>query len=103
MLEPILGTINKENVLIYVYARGEGYPRGVATFFAAGLRAIQNQFENLESGGVFCSQMVGNTRLYVFNPHYPFLGELKALLGKVLDAYPENERELLKAGRRRPI
>jgi len=103
MLEPIFGTINKENVLLYIYVRGEGYPRGVATFFAAGLRAIQNQFENLESGGVLCSRMVGNTRLYEFNPHYPFLDELKLLLGRALAAYPENERELLEAGRRRSV
>lgn len=103
MLEAIFGNINKENVLLYVYVRGEGYPRGVATYFAAGLRAIQNQFEKLEAGGVFCSRMVGNTRLYVFNPDYPFLDELKALLGKLLAEYPENERDQLEAGRRRSV
>jgi hypothetical protein len=101
MLEPLFGTLNKENVLLYVYARGEGYPRGVAKFFATELRSIQNQFENLESGGVLSSRMVGNTRLYTFNPAYPFLAELKAMLGKVLALLPENERELLEVGRRR--
>lgn len=101
MLEALLGTVNKENILLYIYARGEGYPRGVAKFFATDLRSIQNQFENLEAGGVLRSRMVGNTRLYTFREDCPFLPELKALLGRVLDFYPENERELLEVGRRR--
>ena len=101
MLEPLLGTLNKENVLLYIHARGEGYPRGVAKFFATDLRAIQNQFEKLEAGGVLFSRMVGNTRLYAFNPDYSFLVELKVLLDKVLSLYPENEKELLEVGRRR--
>jgi len=101
MLEALLGTVNKENVLLYIYARGEGYPRGVAKFFATDLRSIQNQFENLEAGGVLRSRMVGNTRLYTFRQDCPFLPELKTLLGKVFSLYPENEQELLEVGRRR--
>jgi hypothetical protein len=103
MLEHLFGTVNKEYVLVYVFARGEGYPRGVAKFFAADLRSIQNQFENLEAGEVLYSRMVGNTRLYTFNPDYPFLPELKALLEKALSRYPENEQELLEVGRRRSL
>ncbi|WP_244151838.1 hypothetical protein [Malonomonas rubra] len=74
----------------------------MAKFFATDLRSIQNQFENLEAGGVLYSRMVGNTRLYAFNPDCPYLPELKALLEKSLAMYPENERELLEVGRRRP-
>ncbi len=102
MLEALFGTVNREKVLLYLFAREEGYPREVAKFFGTDLRAIQNQFERLEFGGVLYSRLVGNTRLYAFNPRYPFRDELKSLLEKTLGIYPESERERLVMGRRRP-
>ncbi len=102
MLEALFGTVNRERVLLYLFARDEGYPREVAKFYDTDLRSIQNQFEKLEVGGVLYSRLIGNTRLYAFNPRYPFLEELKALLEKALGFYPEDERERLVMGRRRP-
>ena len=102
MLEALFGTVNRERVLLYLFARDEGYPREVAKFYDTDLRSIQNQFENLEVGGVLYSRLIGNTRLYAFNPRYPFLEELKVLLEKALGFYPEDERERLVMGRRRP-
>jgi hypothetical protein len=40
--------------------------------------------------------------LYEFNPRSLFLNELKALLEKVLEYYPEEVREDLLINRRRP-
>jgi hypothetical protein len=102
MLEPLFGTVNRERVLFYLLAREEGYPREVAKFFATDLRAIQNQFEKLEAGGVLYSRMAGNTRLYAFSPRYPLLDELKTLLNKALSFYPASEKARLLMGRRRP-
>ncbi|MFO7811471.1 MAG: ArsR family transcriptional regulator [Pelovirga sp.] len=102
MLEALFGTLNKERVLLYLFARDEGYPREVAKFYGADLRSIQNQFENLEVGRVLYSRMIGNTRLYAFNPRYPFLEELKTLLDKALSFYPDSEREQLVMVRKRP-
>jgi hypothetical protein len=102
VLEALFGTVNRERVLLYLFARDEGYPREVAKFYDTDLRSIQNQFEKLEVGGVLYSRLIGNTRLYAFNPRYPFLEELKVLLEKALGFYPEDERERLVMGRRRP-
>ncbi len=102
MLEPLFGTVNREKVLFYLLSRQEGYPREVARFYAVDLRSIQNQFEKLEAGGVLYSRMVGNTRLYAFNPRYPLLMPLQELLEKALSFYPAEERERLVMGRRRP-
>ena len=102
MLEGLFGTINKEKVLLHVYAREESYPRKVAKYYGIDLRTIQNQFEKLELGGVLYSRMVGRTRLYAFNPRFVFLEELKQMLGKALSFYPEEERERLLMTRRRP-
>mgnify|MGYP003631347776 CR=1 len=55
MLEGILGNINKERVLVYLVARGDGYPREIAAFFDTSLTPIQKQAEKLEAAGVLYS------------------------------------------------
>lgn len=102
MLETILGSTNSERVLIFLVAREEGYAREIARFYDTTLAPIQQQLERLEFGGVLVSRSAGRTRLYSFNPRYPFLEELKALLAKALTFYPEEMREDLMMNRRRP-
>ena len=102
MLEPLLGSTNAERVLIFLLARGEGYAREIALFFETDLYGIQKQMDKLEVGGVLTSRKLGRTRLYVFNPRYPFLTELKNLLEKALPFYPETMRLDLTMNRRRP-
>ena len=102
MLESLFGSANRERVLFFLCAREEGYPREIARFFATGLTPIQRQLDSLEQGGILTSRLAGRTRLYTFNPRYPFLEELKALLEKALTFYPEEERERLLLDRRRP-
>lgn len=102
MLEPLLGSTNAERVLIFLLARGDGYAREITLFFETDLYGIQKQLEKLEVGGVLSSSQVGRTRLYTFNPRYPFLTELKDLLEKALTFYPETERLDLTMNRRRP-
>lgn len=102
MLASLFGSRNAERVLIFLFAREEGYAREIARFFATDLKSIQNQLDKLEAAGVLSSRTVGRTRPYTFNPRYPFLPELKALLEKALTFYPEEEREQLMMNRRRP-
>ena len=102
MLEPILGSTSSERVLIFVLARKEGYAREIARFFETDLDPIQKQLEKLELGGVLVSRTAGRTRLYEFNPRYPFLKELRGLLEKALSFYTDEERERLLMNRRRP-
>ena len=102
MLEPILGSTNSERVLIFIFSRDEGYVREIARFFGSDPDSIQKQLVRLETGGVLVSKTVGRTRLYSFNPRYPFLKELKMLLQKAMQFYTEEERENLLMNRRRP-
>ena len=102
MLQGILGSMTVERVLFYVFCRGEGYAREIARFYGIALRPVQRQLEKLETSGVFYSREVGRTRLYAFNPRYPFLGEIRALLESALRFFPESEREKLVTSRRRP-
>lgn len=102
MLEPILGSTNAERVLVFLLAREEGYAREMARFFETDLDPIQKQLDKFETGGVLVSRKAGRTVLYSFNPRYAFLQELKDLLVKALEFYPEGERERLLMARRRP-
>lgn len=102
LLFPLLGSESAEQVLIYLLAREEGYPRGIAQFYNVSLLRIQNQLEKMEAGGVLVSSLVGRTRVYQFNPRYYFLKELRILLQKALDAYPPELKDQLLMNRRRP-
>jgi DNA-binding transcriptional ArsR family regulator len=103
MLGPLLNSENKERVLIFLLARGEGYATEIARFFDTDLFGIQNQLEKLEAGGILVSKKVGRTRLYALNPRYAFLDELKSLLEKALSFYPVSLKDELIMNRRRPI
>lgn len=102
MLEPILASTNCERVLIFLAARKEGYLREMASFYQTSPTPLLKQLEKLETGGVLVSHTAGRTRLYGFNPRYPFLKELTALLDKALSFYPEEKRAELIENRRRP-
>jgi hypothetical protein len=102
MLEPLFGSVNRERVLFFISARGEGYARDIARFFATDLTPVQRQLDTLERGGILASRLAGRTRLYTFDPRYPFLAELTALLAKAVSFYPQEEQDRLLLVRQRP-
>jgi len=102
MLEPILGSLSSERVLVFILARKEGYAREIARFFETNLAQIQKQLDKLELAGILMSRSAGRTLLYEFNPRYPFVTELQALLKKAITFYPEEEKDRLLMVRRRP-
>ena len=102
MLEALFGSKNRERVLQFLSARGEGYAREIAEFYTSSLDPIQKQLERLEEAGVLVSHRIGRTRLYRFNPRYAFLDELTALLERARLFYPQEEQERLLMERKRP-
>jgi hypothetical protein len=102
MLAILLGSLNKERVLIYLAARRRGYAREIARFFNAPLYPVQNAMDRLEAAGVLVSRSVGSTREYEFNPRYPARVELAQLLDRALSLYPPRLRDKLLLNRSRP-
>lgn len=96
------GSENAERVLIYILVRGKGYASEIADFFDVDLSPIQKQLLKFDAGGVLVSTLAGRTRMFQFNPTYAFLPELKELLQKAFQFYPQEEMERLKFERRRP-
>lgn len=102
MLEVLFGSKNRERVLQFILANNEGYAKEIADFYGSSLDPIQKQLEKLELAGVLVCKSVGRTRLFMFNPRYAFLNELKALLEKARTYYPPEEIERLTMRRKRP-
>jgi hypothetical protein len=102
MLESLIGSTTCEKALVFLTARQEGYVREIADFFDIASAPLLRQLEKLENGGILYSKSVGRTRVFGFNPRYPFLNELRALLTKVLTFYPDDIRNRLENDRRRP-
>jgi predicted transcriptional regulator len=102
MLGALLGSVNKERVLVFLAARNRGYGREIARFFNAPLYPIRLALASLESTGVLVSRSIGTTREYEFNPQYAARDELKSLIGRALELYPSNMRDKLLLVRSRP-
>lgn len=103
MIEGLLGNATAEKVLLYLEQYGDGYGRAIAdTFDGLSLNMVQRQLERFEVAGLIVSRREGRTRIYEWNPRYPFRSEVRALLRKVLASLPAAERRRYFTQRRRP-
>jgi predicted ArsR family transcriptional regulator len=102
MLESLLGNSTIEKILFTLESFNQTYPTGLSKIFNIPVNGIQQQLERLENGGVVVSIMTGRTRLYQFNPRYPFLKELRALIKKAMEFLPEKEIQMYYKRRTRP-
>ena len=102
MLESLLGNSTIEKILLFLETYGQGYPKKVSRTFGISVNGIQQQLKRLEDGGIVVSSLEGRTRLYRFNPRYPFLKELKALLRRAMEFLSEKEIERYYRNRTRP-
>ena len=102
MLEPLLGNNTIEIILFTIESYGQAYPTGLSKTFNIPVNGIQQQLKRLENGGVVVSSMIGRTRLYQFNPRYPFLKELRVLFKRAIEYLPEKEMQQYYMKRTRP-
>lgn len=102
MLDELFGSKNRERVLQYILANGQGYAKEIADFYDSSVDPIKKQLERLEEGSILVTQTVGRTRLFMFNPRYAFNKELVALLEKAREFYSPAEQERLSRQRKRP-
>lgn len=102
MLEPLLGNSTIEKILFTLESYKQAYPSELSKMFNIPVNGIQQQLERLENGGVVVSSMVGKTRLYQFNPRYPFLKELRTLIRRAMEFLSEKEMQKYYRRRTRP-
>jgi DNA-binding transcriptional ArsR family regulator len=103
MLEAVFGNATAEKVLLYLEQYGEGYAKAIAdTFGDVTLSMVQRQLERFERAGLLVSVLKGRTRLFLWNPRYPFVREVRAVLRKALRSLPERDQHRYFRERRRP-
>lgn len=73
----------------------------MAKTFGQPVNRVQQQLKRLE-GGVVVSRLMGTVRLYTFNPRYPFLTEVTALIERAYRFLPESEKSRYYLKRTRP-
>ena len=103
MLQGLFGNATAEKVLLYIEQYGEGYAQAITkTFDDVTLSMVQRQLERFERAGLLVSVPKGRTRLFQWNPRYPFINEVRALLRKALQSLPEQDQRRFFRERRRP-
>ena len=102
MLESLFGNTVIEKIFFFLATYEEGYPLGMAKTFGVPVNRIQQQLKWLEDGGIVASRLVGNVRLYTFNPRYPLLKELDKLIANAFEFIPDSDKDKFYRRRTRP-
>ena len=93
MLEYLFQNKNVEKVLIYLLLHEQAYASELSRAFGTALDPIQKTLLKLERGGLLVSFLRGKTRMFEWNPRYPFLKEIQALAQKAYEYLPEEIRD----------
>ena len=93
MLEYLFANKNVEKILMYIYLHGKANATELSRTFDSSLDPIQKTLRKLEEGGLLASFLEGKTRVFHWNPRYPFLGEIQALAKKAYDFLPLDIQE----------
>ncbi|PKK89793.1 MAG: ArsR family transcriptional regulator [Candidatus Wallbacteria bacterium HGW-Wallbacteria-1] len=65
------------------------YAQELANNFGSAINGFQRILQKLEKANVLVNYKEGRTRVYCFNPRYPFYDELKALISKAYSTLPD--------------
>jgi len=93
MFEVIWGSKNVQKILLFLFVNGKCYGSQLHQLLNTPLTPVQKALLRLEKGGVIMSYYEGKTRLYQFNPAFPLLTELEALLKRTYTLLPPQEKK----------
>jgi len=103
VLEELFGNATAEKVLLYIEHYGDGYAKAIADTFGISLHMVQRQLARFERAGLLVNVTQGRTRVFLWNPRYAFLAEVRAVLAKALRHLPDAERRKYFSARRRGL
>ena len=89
MLEYLFSNKNVEKILMYLNLHSKANATELSRSFNSPLDPIQKTLRKLEEGGLLVSFLEGRTRVFQWNPRYPFLGEIQALAKKTYSFLPK--------------
>ncbi len=102
MLAGLLGSSDAERVLLFLAERERGYGKEIADFWDTNIQGVQRQLDKFEAGGLLVSEQIGRTRVYSWNPRWPFREQLVTLLSAAIGFLPDDVRIKLTDNSRRP-
>lgn len=88
MLEYLFANKNVEKILMYLFLHGKANATELSRAFHSSLDPIQKTLRKLEAGGLLVSFLEGRTRVFQWNPRYPFLQEIQKLAEKTFNFLP---------------
>lgn len=94
MLAYLFSNKNVEKVLMYLCLHEKAHATELRQSFDSALDPIQKTLKKLEEGGLLVSFLEGKTRVFQWNPKYPFLKEIQALARKVYSYLPEDIKKV---------
>jgi DNA-binding transcriptional ArsR family regulator len=93
MLEYLFANKNVEKILMYLFLHGKANATELSRAFGTSLDPIQKTLRKLEEGGLLVSFLEGRTRVFQWNPRYPFLPEIQALAKRTYEFLPSHIQE----------
>lgn len=93
MLEYLFANKNVEKIIMYLFLHGKANATELSRTFGSSLDPIQKTLRKLEDGGLLVSFLEGRTRVFLWNPRYPFLQEIQALAKKSYEFLPTDIQE----------
>jgi len=93
MLEYLFSNKNVEKILMYLCLHEKANASELSRSFNSSLDPIQKTLRKLEEGGLLVSFLEGRTRVFQWNPRYPFHREIQALAEKAYGYLPTSIQE----------
>lgn len=101
MLEYLFVNKNVEKVLMYLFLHDKANATELRRAFDSSLDPIQKTLRKLEGGGLLVSFLEGRTRVFQWNPRYPFLNEIQALAKKTYEFLPSDMQHTYQPNKRK--
>lgn len=101
-LDALFGSRSAAQALLFLQNYGDGHARRIATTFDVSHMAIQRQLRRLEAAGILVSRMVGNTRVFTWNPLSATAKDLRPFLEAELGRLPRAMTQQYFRQRQRP-
>lgn len=87
----LFGTSMRTALLMLVAVLGETYPAELARYLGTSISSVQRTLDKIEDDGLIATRPLV-VRAVTLNPVYPAAKELRALLLRLAEGYPQYQR-----------
>jgi hypothetical protein len=101
-LDAVFGSRSAAQTLLFLQNYGEGHARRIAATFEVSHTGIQRQLKRFEAEGILVSRMMGNTRVFTWNPRSTTVVNLRRFLEAELERLPDDMTQEYFRQRQRP-